>query len=194
MQIPSSDPPHHHPSPTKQQTTRNPPSPLHTIDLHTPQLSIANPSFSFLPVTTCYFLWVVGWVHRLIQFFQSSLSQIVPEERQDNMPQHEHMERHRKLHGRRFDAEDRERKREARMVHKRSEFAQKVHGIRAKLYNQRRFKEKATMRKTIAQHNERSNKHANDDAVADGAVPAYLLVREGVSRAKVLSNTVKQKR
>ena len=110
------------------------------------------------------------------------------------MPQHEHMERHRKLHGRRFDAEERERKREARMVHKRSEFAQKVHGLRAKLYNQKRFKEKATMRKTISQHNERSNKHANDEAVADGAVPAYLLDREGVSRAKVLSNTVKQKR
>eukprot|EP00577_Skeletonema_sp_RCC1716_P033579 CAMPEP_0113392862 /NCGR_PEP_ID=MMETSP0013_2-20120614/11534_1 /TAXON_ID=2843 ORGANISM="Skeletonema costatum, Strain 1716" /NCGR_SAMPLE_ID=MMETSP0013_2 /ASSEMBLY_ACC=CAM_ASM_000158 /LENGTH=31 /DNA_ID=CAMNT_0000276329 /DNA_START=132 /DNA_END=224 /DNA_ORIENTATION=+ /assembly_acc=CAM_ASM_000158 len=31
------------------------------------------------------------------------------------MPQHEHMERHRKLHGRRFDAEERERKRDARM-------------------------------------------------------------------------------
>ena len=43
-------------------------------------------------------------------------------------------------------------------------------------------------------HQERGNKHANDDAVPDGAVPAYLLDREGVSRAKVLSNTVKQKR
>jgi hypothetical protein len=50
------------------------------------------------------------------------------------------------------------------------------------------------MRKTIAQNNQRNNKHANDEAVADGAVPAYLLDREGVSRAKVLSNTVKQKR
>jgi len=110
------------------------------------------------------------------------------------MPQHEHMERHRKLHGRRFDAEERERKRDARLVHKRSEFAQKVTGIRAKLFNKKRFKEKAAMRKTIAQHNERGNKHSNDDAVAAGAVPAYLLDREGVSRAKVLSNTVKQKR
>ncbi|GMI32749.1 hypothetical protein TeGR_g739, partial [Tetraparma gracilis] len=73
-------------------------------------------------------------------------------------------------------------------------FAQKAHGLRAKLFNQKRFKEKAAMRKTIAEHNERGNKHANDDAVADGAVPAYLLDREGVSRAKVLSNTVKQKR
>ena len=43
-------------------------------------------------------------------------------------------------------------------------------------------------------HQERTNKHANDDAIPDGAVPAYLLDREGVSRAKVLSNTVKQKR
>ena len=104
------------------------------------------------------------------------------------------MERHRKLHGRRMDAEQRDRKREAREVHKTAAFAQKVHGIRAKLFNQKRFKEKAAMRKTIAEHNERGNKHANDDAVADGAVPAYLLDREGVSRAKVLSNTVKQKR
>ena len=110
------------------------------------------------------------------------------------MPQHEHMERHAKLHGRRFDAEERERKKEARLAHKRSDFAQKVHGIRAKLYHKRRYKEKATMRKTINQHSERDNKHADDDAVADGAVPAYLLDRQGVSRAKVLSNTIKQKR
>ncbi|CAN0504733.1 unnamed protein product, partial [Scytosiphon promiscuus] len=40
------------------------------------------------------------------------------------------------------------RKKDAREVHKRSEFAQKVHGIRAKLYQRKRFKEKATMRKT----------------------------------------------
>lgn len=105
------------------------------------------------------------------------------------------MERHAKLHGRRFDAEERERKKEARLAHKRSEFSQKVHGIRAKMYQQKRYREKATMRKTIALHNQRNNKHANDDdAVAEGAVPAYLLDRQGVSRAKVLSNTVKQKR
>jgi len=110
------------------------------------------------------------------------------------MPQHEHMERHRKLHGRRMDAAERERKKEARLAHERSAFTQKAHGIRAKLYHQKRFKEKATMRKTISQHNERDNKHASAEAVAEGAVPAYLLDREGVSRAKVLSNTVKQKR
>lgn len=59
--------------------------------------------------------------------------------------------------------------------------------------NQKRFKEKAEMRKTLAMHSEDSAKHANDKVEA-GAVPAYLIDREGVSRAKVLSNTVKQKR
>ena len=57
------------------------------------------------------------------------------------------MERWRKLKGRRMDADERERKKEARMVHKRSEFAQKVRGIRAKLYHEKRFKEKAAMKK-----------------------------------------------
>jgi len=110
------------------------------------------------------------------------------------MPQNEHMELHKKRYGRRFDAEERTRKREAREVHKRSKIAQKSHGLKAKLYNQKRFKEKAEMRKTIAMHDERSNKHSKDEVVEKGAKPAYLLDREGITRAKVLSNTVKQKR
>lgn len=110
------------------------------------------------------------------------------------MPQNEHMELHKKRHGERLDHEERARKRVAREAHKRSEFAQRVHGLRAKLHNQKRFKEKAALRKTLNMAEERDNKHANDDAVPKGAVPSYLLDREGVSRAKVLSNTVKQKR
>lgn len=109
------------------------------------------------------------------------------------MPQHEHMDRHRKRHGVRMDAMERERKREARQAHKLSEFAQKAHGLRAKMFNAKRFKEKATMRKTLSMHQEGSNKHASDKQV-DGALPAYLLDREEVLRAKILSNTVKQKR
>eukprot|EP00612_Vaucheria_litorea_P001618 CAMPEP_0171454148 /NCGR_PEP_ID=MMETSP0945-20130129/1555_1 /TAXON_ID=109269 /ORGANISM="Vaucheria litorea, Strain CCMP2940" /LENGTH=260 /DNA_ID=CAMNT_0011979123 /DNA_START=54 /DNA_END=836 /DNA_ORIENTATION=- len=110
------------------------------------------------------------------------------------MPQHEYMELHKKRNGERLDRPEKRRKKEARSVHKKSTFAKKVHGLRAKLYNKKRFKEKATMRKTIAMHQERGNKHGNDEAIPNGAVPAYLLDREGVSRAKVLSNTVKQKR
>lgn len=110
------------------------------------------------------------------------------------MPQHDYMEQHRKKHGERLDREERLRKKEAREVHRRSKFAQKVHGLRAKLYNAKRYKEKAQMRKTLAMHQEKTNKHANEEGAPEGAVPAYLIDREGVSRAKVLSNTVKQKR
>lgn len=111
------------------------------------------------------------------------------------MPQNEYMELHKKRHGERLDAAERRRKKEAREVHRRSKFAQKVHGLRAKLYNQKRYKEKAAMKKTIAMHEEGKNKHANDDENDDKtAMPAYLLDREGVSSAKILSNSVKQKR
>jgi len=99
-----------------------------------------------------------------------------------------------KRQGRRFDHEERTRKREARASHKRAEYAQKIHGLRAKMFNKKRFQEKAAMKKTIAMHEEKSNKHKNEDVVEKGAIPAFLLDRENVSRAKVLSNTVKQKR
>ena len=110
------------------------------------------------------------------------------------MPQHEHMEKHKKLHGERMDKMEKDRKKEARKAHKTSAFAQKAFGLRAKLFNQKRFKEKVEMKKTLAMHKEGSNKHANKEEDNSAAVPAYLLDREGQSRAKVLSNTVKQKR
>jgi len=110
------------------------------------------------------------------------------------MPQNEHIELHTKRHGKRFDAADRARKKSARSVHERSAFAKKVHGLKAKLYNKKRFQEKAIMKKTIKMHQEKDRKRKEDDVIPKGAVPAYLLDREGASRAKVLSNTVKQKR
>lgn len=105
------------------------------------------------------------------------------------------MERHQKLHGQRMDKAERDRKREARRAHELSAFAQKSFGFRAKMFNQKRFKEKAAMRKTLAMHQEGSNKHSNENEKEKGsALPFYLLDREEVSRAKILSNTVKQKR
>ena len=68
---------------------------------------------------------------------------------------------------------ERNSKREARRAHKLSEYAQKSFGLRAKVFNQKRFKEKAALRKTLALHNEGSNKHANDDAVTDLAPRCY---------------------
>lgn len=110
------------------------------------------------------------------------------------MPQNEHIEQAQRRFGKKFDHEERTRKKAAREVHKISKIAQKIHGLKAKKFNKERFKEKATMKKTIAAHEEKTNKHKNKDAVPEGALPAYLLDREEVSRAKVLSNTVKQKR
>lgn len=101
---------------------------------------------------------------------------------------------HEKRHGRRIDAGERERKREARSVHKSSKVAQKTRGLKAKLLNQKRYKEKVEMKKTIAKHEEKEVEKGDGDNVPKGALPAYLLDREGVSRAKVLSNTVKEKR
>jgi ribosome biogenesis protein NSA2 len=48
------------------------------------------------------------------------------------------------------------------------------------------------MKKTIKSHEEKETKERQE--VPEGALPAYLLDREKQSRAKVLSNTIKQKR
>eukprot|EP00744_Colponema_vietnamica_P005160 GILI01007584.1.p1 GENE.GILI01007584.1~~GILI01007584.1.p1 ORF type:complete len:261 (-),score=63.30 GILI01007584.1:184-966(-) len=110
------------------------------------------------------------------------------------MPQNEYIELHQKRHGRRLDYHERLRKKEAREVHKKSEMAQKLHGFKAKMYNKKRFQEKAAMKKTLKMHQEKNAKKADKDAIPEGAVPAYLLDREGVNSTKILSNMIKQKR
>lgn len=110
------------------------------------------------------------------------------------MPQNEHIELFQKRFGTRLDTNERERKKEARAVHKRSAFAQKVHGIRAKLYNAKRYAEKAVMTKTLAAHEEKDAPARGAAADKSEALPAYLLDRESNARAKVLSNSIKQKR
>jgi hypothetical protein len=53
-------------------------------------------------------------------------------------------------------------------------------GLKAKLYAKKRHAEKVVMKRTIAQHSERTNKHKADDEAPAGAVPHYLLDREQV--------------
>ena len=110
------------------------------------------------------------------------------------MPQNEYIELHTKRFGKRLNHEERLRKKTARDVHRSSLFAKKMTGIKAKLFNKKRFTEKAELKKTIAMHEEKNNKHENADVLPPGAVPAYLMDRQNVSRAKVLSNSIKQKR
>ena len=62
------------------------------------------------------------------------------------MPQNEYIERFTKQHGKRFDHEERTRKKAAREVHHASERSQNLRGLRAKLYQQKRHKEKIQMK------------------------------------------------
>jgi hypothetical protein len=55
-----------------------------------------------------------------------------------------------------------------------------VLGLKGKMFAKKRHAEKALMKKTIAMHEERDNKHKADDGVPQNAVPAYLLEREQV--------------
>ena len=111
------------------------------------------------------------------------------------MPQNEHIELHRKRYGYRLDYHERKRKKEARAAHERSDKAKKLRGLKAKLYNKQRHNEKIQMKKTIKAHEEKMSKtKAKDEKLQEGAIPAYLFDRQEQSRAKVLSNMIKQKR
>lgn len=110
------------------------------------------------------------------------------------MPQNEHMELFRKRFGKRLDFDERKRKKEARESHRASEYAQKVKGLKAKLYNKKRRSEKIQMKKTIAMHQEKKTKKKDVKAAPEGAIPAYLMEREGQNKAKALSQSIKQKR
>ncbi|KFD48022.1 hypothetical protein M513_11104 [Trichuris suis] len=50
------------------------------------------------------------------------------------------------------------------------------------------------MRKLIKAHEEKQQRGSTSSKTLDGAIPAYLLDREQQTRAKVLSNLIKQKR
>ncbi|CUS13135.1 unnamed protein product [Tuber aestivum] len=110
------------------------------------------------------------------------------------MPQNEYIERWTKQHGRRLDHEERTRKRIAREGHKASKNAQKLHGLRAKLYAKKRHAEKIQMKKTIRQHEQRNVKTDGPSEPSSNPLPAYLLDRTQPNTAKALSSQIKQKR
>ncbi len=82
--------------------------------------------------------------------------------------------------GRKFDFEERKRKKAAREVHKRAAFARKAIGLKGKMFAKKRHAEKAQMKKTIAVHEEKDNKRKAEDGAPQNALPAYLLEREQV--------------
>jgi len=100
------------------------------------------------------------------------------------------MDLFKKRFGERLDADERRRKKEARKPHEIARKAQTLKGLKAKLYNKERFKEKVQMRKMI-KANEEKSVEVKVDKPEEGAVPAYLLDRENVNQTKVQKNTVK---
>ncbi len=88
--------------------------------------------------------------------------------------------RTRTVAGRKFDHEERKRKKSARAVHKRAEEARKAIGLKGKMLAKKRYAEKAQMRKTIAMHEEKDSKRKAEDGAPENALPAYLLERDQV--------------
>jgi ribosome biogenesis protein NSA2 len=82
----------------------------------------------------------------------------------------------------------------AREGHKASERSQNLRGLRAKLYQQKRHKEKIQLKKTLKAHDERNVKSAEDAAPSSTPLPQYLLDRSNETSAKALSSSIKQKR
>jgi ribosome biogenesis protein NSA2 len=109
------------------------------------------------------------------------------------MPQNEYIERFRKLQGRRLDHEERQRKRLVREAHESSKRAQTYTGLRAKLYAEKRRKQKIQMKKTIKQHEERDVKSSAPQPTTVPQ-PEYLLDRSNATSAKAISSQIKQKR
>ncbi len=110
------------------------------------------------------------------------------------MPQNEYIERFTKQHGRRLDHEERTRKRAAREGHKASKDSQNLTGLRAKLYQQKRHKEKIQMKKAIRQQEEKNVKSAEPAEPSSKPLPGYLLDRSNTTNAKALSSAIKNKR
>jgi ribosome biogenesis protein NSA2 len=113
------------------------------------------------------------------------------------MPQGDYIEEFRKRYGERPDSQERERKRRAREPHKIATTSKELRGLKAKIFQRERFKEKVRLRKEerLLKGSESVKKaKANEEDRLKNALPAYLLDREDAVRAKTLTNTIKQKR
>lgn len=104
------------------------------------------------------------------------------------------MERFTKLNGKRFDHDERVRKREAREGKKVSEKAQNLRGLAAKQFAEKRRKEKIQMKQKIRAHEERNVKSTGPKEENREALPQFLLDRTKGQDAKALSSQIKEKR
>ncbi|KAH9578118.1 Ribosomal protein S8e/ribosomal biogenesis NSA2 [Trypanosoma melophagium] len=109
------------------------------------------------------------------------------------MPQNEYIEQAQKRYGRRLDHVERTRKREARKSHTQAKYLRTVRGIKAKIASKQRYAEKAEIRKKIREHEETQSTERVREKGPRNALPSFLMDRSEADRAKVLSNSLKQK-
>ncbi|MES1901926.1 MAG: Ribosome biogenesis protein [Paramarteilia canceri] len=109
--------------------------------------------------------------------------------------QNNHIERHIALHGRRPDYLEYSRKKEQRNIKKASKLARIVRKKKAKILHNRQRINKIEINKKIKAHEEKKAKSIpKENKENKVSVPAYLMDRNSSKDAKVLSNTLKQKR
>ena len=99
------------------------------------------------------------------------------------MPQNNYIEREIRKSGKAYDHDEKVRKKEARLTKRISKNAQKLRGIKAKMFQKERYKTKADIKKRIKAHEEKLAKNKdkppkNSKAEEKTAIPAYLLDRE----------------
>ena len=102
------------------------------------------------------------------------------------------MDLFRKRYGTRFDAEERKRKKEARHHRVISRKAKTTRGIKAKIFNEKRRKEKIQLQKLIRSQEEmkKTKEVKQNDSQP---LPAYLLDRKDTIRSRVLAAAAKQR-
>ena len=107
---------------------------------------------------------------------------------------HEYMELWRKRFGKRFNEEDLELKKQAKEGKRISKQAKTLRGIKAKIFNKERYKQKAEMKKTVNTFEKSKASDKTKSAVGDEPVPVYLMDQTVTRTADILSNSLKQKR
>lgn len=97
------------------------------------------------------------------------------------MPQNKYIELHRKRYGYSLNYHEEKRKKEGQEAHECSKKAKKLTGLKAKLYHKQHHAEKIQTKKTIKMYEKRSTKQKTDGKNPQGAMPACLPDRKGLS-------------
>jgi ribosome biogenesis protein NSA2 len=108
------------------------------------------------------------------------------------MPQNNFVEEAIKRAGRREDHGARMEKHKARACRRLARDARELHGKRAKLFQEKRRKEKIQLKKLKRMAENR--KEVREEGMMDGAIPSYLLDREKEAAARGINTQVKEQR